>query len=297
MLLVLRNGKLPRGHLTHLARQFCVHKSTITRVFQDIKQQLEGGNVIDVRNKKIGKCGPKSREYTAEFLQPVPLHLRTTERGYAGALKISKSTLHELKKKGVLRTHTSTNKPRLTSNHKIARLTWVLSHIQPATHTSPPTFHAMNHVIHIDEKWFYLNPDTRRFYLLPNEEDPYRCEQSKRFKCKAMFMGIIGKPLFDEQDQLIHDGKYGIIPFVYQQLAKKGSKNRPAGTIETKATQNVNRGEIRNMLINEVLPAIRSKWPSILPKHVIIQWDNARPHQVPTDEEFLAALEEGGFNI
>ncbi|XP_021770618.1 uncharacterized protein LOC110734777 [Chenopodium quinoa] len=112
-----------------------------------------------------------------------------------------------------------------------------------------------------------------------------------------MFMAIIGKPLYDEQGHLIHDGKYDIFPFVYKQAAKKGSKNRPAGTIETKATQNINREEIRKMLITAVLPAIRRKWPIMLPKKVLIKWDNARPHQVPGYEEFLAAMEEGGFNI
>ncbi|XP_021756158.1 uncharacterized protein LOC110721328 [Chenopodium quinoa] len=155
----------------------------------------------------------------------------------------------------------------------------------------------MSNVIHIDEKWFYINPETRRFYLLPKEEDPYRCQQSRRFKIKAMFMGMIEKPLYDAQGHLIHDGKYGIFSFVFQQTAKKKSKNREAGTIETKTNQNINREAIREMLVNNVKPAIVSKWPANMPKDVVIQWDNSRPHQVPQDEEFIAAITQGGFNI
>lgn len=105
--------------------------------------------------------------------------LRQTERSYAAALKISHVTLHNLKKKGRLRTHTqhtSCNMSALTSDHKVARLKWVLSHINPITRDEDPTFVDMNHVIHIDEKWFYLNPDKRRFYLLSSEEDPYRAQ-------------------------------------------------------------------------------------------------------------------------
>ncbi|XP_021765211.1 uncharacterized protein LOC110729705 [Chenopodium quinoa] len=129
----------------------------------------------------------------------------------------------------------------------------------------------MQEVIHIDEKWFYLNPETRKFYLLPKEEDPYRCQQLKRFKVKAMFIAMIGKPLYARDGTLLHDGKYGIFPLVKKQLAKKKSKNREAGTLETK--------------------------PQNVPKNVKIQWDNARPHQIPKDEEFIADCHANGFNI
>ncbi|XP_021719034.1 uncharacterized protein LOC110686728 [Chenopodium quinoa] len=149
----------------------------------------------------------------------------------------------------------------------------------------------------MDEKWFYMNPDKRRFYLLPSEEDPYRPIQSTRFKLKAMFMGLIGKPLYDTDGGLLHDGKYGIFPFTVKQLAKKSSKNRVAGTWETKAIQNVNREVIRDMLVANVIPAIISKWPDSQPKIIVIQWDNARPHQVPTDAKFMAAKTAHGFNI
>ncbi|XP_021752512.1 uncharacterized protein LOC110718019 [Chenopodium quinoa] len=176
-LLTMQDGQLPKGHRKQLSIQFRVHKSTITRIFIDIKKQMPQGNMIDVRTKKFGRTGPKPREFSDEYLQSVPLYLRQTKRSYAAALKISHVTLHHLKKKGRLRTHTSSNKPALTSDHKVARLKWVMSHINPVTADGDPTFVDMNHVIHIDEKWFFLNPDKRRFYLLPSEEDPYMAQQ------------------------------------------------------------------------------------------------------------------------
>ncbi|XP_021719313.1 uncharacterized protein LOC110686987 [Chenopodium quinoa] len=174
---------------------------------------------------------------------------------------------------------------------------WVLSHINPIQGNENPTFDDMKYSIHIDEKWFYLNPKKRRFYLLPSEEDPYMAQQSRRFKLKAMFMAIIGKPLYGTHGELLHDGKYGIFPFTQQERAKKSSKNRPAGTLVTKALQNVNRDAIRDMLLHKVIPAIVSKWPARLPKNVVIQWDNARPHQIPRDEEFIQVTQANGFNI
>ena len=122
MLVKMHEGNLPRGHMKHLTIQFNVHKSTITRVFTDIKNQMAHGKLIDVRSKKYGWAGRKPKEFSDEFLQSVPLHLRQTERSYAAALNISHVTLHNLKKKGRLRTHTSSNKPSLSSDHKVARL-------------------------------------------------------------------------------------------------------------------------------------------------------------------------------
>ncbi|XP_021769867.1 uncharacterized protein LOC110734117 [Chenopodium quinoa] len=142
-----------------------------------------------------------------------------------------------------------------------------MSHV-PAV--GDPTFSDMQQWIHLDEKWFYINPETRTFYLLPTEDDPYRAQQSRRFKIKAMFMGMI---------------------------AKKKSKNRDARTLETKAIQSVTKECIRETLLTHVILTIYEKWPQQLPKDIVIQWDNARPHQVPKDEEFQVACHAHGFNI
>ncbi|XP_021773285.1 uncharacterized protein LOC110737226 [Chenopodium quinoa] len=286
----MNNNVHEGGMQQHKGQQFRGYSETI-------KSQMAMGNVIDVRSKKLGKNGPKPKEYTDEFLQSVPLYKRTTERSYGAALKIPHVTIHKLKKQGRRRTHTSTNHPHLTDNHKIARMKWVLSHLMSAEDNGDPKFVDMQQVVHIDEKWFYLNPETRRFYLLPIEANPYMCQQSKRFKVKGMFMAAIGKPIFDHQGAVLHDGKYGIFPFVYESTTKKKSKNREAGVVEIKATQNVNKEAIRAMLLNNVIPGIKAKWPSHLPKDIWIQWDNARPHQIPRDEEFVSACQSNGFNI
>ncbi|XP_021758504.1 uncharacterized protein LOC110723454 [Chenopodium quinoa] len=297
IMLHMEGDSLPRGFLANLARKHSVHKSTTTRSFKVIKQSLAEGTVVDVNTKKLGRTGPKPKVYTDEFLTSVPLYKRRTERVYAAALKIPKTTLHRLTQQGKLRTHTSTNHPALTEKHKVSRLKWVLSHIDPIPAQGDPKFIDMQHWIHLDEKWFFINPETRTFYLLPTEEDSYRAQQSRRFKIKAMFMGMIGEPLFDEQNNILHDGKYGLFPFVKYEMAKKKSKNRDAVTLETKALQSVTKECIRDMLLTHVIPTIYEKWPEQLPKDIIIQWDNARPNQVPKDKEFQASCHAHGFNI
>lgn len=77
-----------------------------------------------------------------------------------------------------------------------------------------PKFIEMDNVIHIDEKWFNATKKIRNFYMLPEEEDPYRTVQNKNSIDKLMFLGAVGKPKKDDEGNLIFNGKIGIWPFV-----------------------------------------------------------------------------------
>lgn len=86
-------------------------------------------------------------------------------------------------------------------------------------------------------------------------------------------------------------------PFTEQVEAQKASRNRPAGTLETRPV-NVGRVEQRDMLINIVIPAIRMKCPSFYRNiPLIIQQDGARCHVHPDDPSICSACLEGGWNI
>ncbi|XP_010692740.2 uncharacterized protein LOC104905803 [Beta vulgaris subsp. vulgaris] len=137
----------------------------------------------------------------------------------------------------------------------------------------------------------------RRFYLLPFEDDSYRCCQSKRFRIKIMFMGVIGRPIYDSNGLEIHDGKYGIYHFVHYVRAKKRSCNREVGTIETKPVESVTKEVIRRILIDNVIPSIMQNWLAFLPMNIQLQRDNARPHISVDDMEFKQAATQNGFNV
>ena len=51
------------------------------------------------------------------------------------------------------------------------------------------------------------------------------------------------------------------------------------------------------MLINNVLPTIRAKWPQGLSKYIFIQQGNAKPHIAHNDKEFLEEAMKDGFYI
>ncbi|XP_047259438.1 uncharacterized protein LOC124891977 [Capsicum annuum] len=115
---------------------------------------------------------------------------------------------------------------------------------------------------------------------------------------KVMFMAAVARPRFDEYGIELFSGKIGIFSFVVKEPAKRISKIRTAGTMETKPIQSVTKDITRACLIEKVLPAIRAKWPASDSNNpIFLQQDNARPHIGNNDLEFIKAARQDGFNI
>ena len=77
--------------------------------------------------------------------------------------------------------------------------------------------------------------------------------------------------------------------------AKRSSANRPRGTLELK-TVNVDRDSYREMLIDNLIPAILTKFPDLVTP-IKIQQDNAPPHIDPDDTNFVEAAENQGLPV
>ena len=92
-------------------------------------------------------------------------------------------------------------------------------------------------------------------------------------------------------------GKIDIFPFTDQVLAQRRSKNKNKGKPETKPIQSITKTHIRSMLIDNILPTIREKWPEGVSKTIYIQQDNAKPHILDNDPIFREAANQNGFNI
>ena len=151
--------------------------------------------------------------------------------------------------------------------------------------------------MHIDEKFFNMKKENINYYLLPDEEKPTRKIKNKKNIGKVMFLTAVARPRFDSAGNETFSGKIGCWPFVKEVPAARKSDNRPKGTLETKALK-VNREVMRLFLIDKVLPAIVEAWPDKEDGETIyIQQDNARPHVLPDDPEFLAAVAKTGLDI
>ncbi|GJS03048.1 hypothetical protein Tco_0319556 [Tanacetum coccineum] len=143
----------------------------------------------------------------------------------------------------------------------------------PSLSGTTPKFTDMFNVIHIDEKWFYMSKPTKRYYLLPDEEEPLRTCKSKKFITKVMFLVTVARPRFDTSGHEIFSGKIGIFPFTTLEPEKRSSKNRVARNIGNEAY------------------FIRHTGP------IFIQQDNAKPHIDVNDAEFLQEASRDSFDI
>ena len=78
---------------------------------------------------------------------------------------------------------------------------------------------------------------------------------------------------------------------------QRNSKNRRRGELETKPIQSITKDQTRTMLIDQVLPAIREKWPIGTSKTIYIQQDNAKLHILDNDRLFKEAATIDGFDF
>ena len=93
------------------------------------------------------------------------------------------------------------------------------------------------------------------------------------------------------------DGKLGIWPIGEWEPGKRGSKNRPKGTLVWK-NKVVTKEVYHELLISKLLPAIVEKWPQTdqLLRKIWIQQDGAKSHISADDNEFKEALNDQDIN-
>ncbi|XP_031116503.1 uncharacterized protein LOC116020160 [Ipomoea triloba] len=165
---------------------------------------VANGVPVDISLNLSGNVIRKRIAINPEDVARIPLNPRTTIRSMASALSMSKTSLHRRVKDG---------------SFEIP-----LKCYQAYVNSGKPE----------DEKWFFLSRTSQKYYLLPKEDEPYRTCKSKKFITQVMFLCVVARPRFDLERNEMFDGKIGMFPFVYKEPAKCRSKNREAGTLETK---------------------------------------------------------------
>jgi hypothetical protein len=126
-------------------------------------------------------------------------------------------------KKGHLRRHTSTLKPLLTEENKVARVRYALDEVDGATLGGDGVvaqFKNMYNHVDIDKKWFYQTTDGKNYILSASEDDaedagdceakPNRTIQHKNHIPKVMFLCAQAQPRYDTHRNGMWDGKIGL---------------------------------------------------------------------------------------
>jgi hypothetical protein len=285
---------LPAGTAPAVAESFGVHTSTVRRIWVAAKKKRERNGVWSATPQKKGRCGRKSVYDPDEIdaaMKAIPVTDRGTMRATAKNLGVALGTVHKFKKIGLIKAHTNAIKPLLTEENKMMRLSYALDRVERVVvgPGQPPLyrFRGVYYEVHVDEKWFYITQINKRYYLSSDEPKPQRNCKHKNHITKVMFLCATARPRFMPNGECYFDGKIRIWPFVEVVYAQRRSRNRAAGTLETKPVT-CDKETYLEMMKDEVLPAIRQKWPAEDGDDVTvgIQEDNAKPHSKANDEEW-----------
>jgi hypothetical protein len=293
-----KKGDLVGHETAEVAALYSVSVRTVQRIWRRGKACLDQGRPVDVSNRKKNRCGRKKQECDVSALSSVPISERATMGDAARHLHISITKFHRMKKAGEIKRVSNTLKPFLTDENKNARLSWCLYMLDATSIPHDPMFQGLFDYVYIDEKWFNITKSTLRYYGPPGEHHPLRTSKHKNHIPRVMFLTAIARPRFDSNGNCTFDGKIGCFPLVKYVAAQRSSVNRPAGTIEMKPIDSVDKDVMREFMIEKVIPAIHDKWPrEDLGKIIYIQQDNAKPHISPSDRLFCEAAQQGGFDI
>ncbi|XP_057774932.1 uncharacterized protein LOC130993913 [Salvia miltiorrhiza] len=290
-------GKLHYGAKKEAALLFKVDLKTVWRIWSQVSHQRACGVPVQVKSIRKGSTYKNKLSIDVEKVKNLSVLQRSPMRVMSTNLGVSKSMIHKWVKQKKLKPHTSAIKPFLTPLNRLSRLRWSLNQLSSVSDGGFINFQTMYNTIHIDEKWFYLTKTKDRYYLMPDEEEPYRTCKSKRFIDKIMFMCAVARPIIDIDGTVLFDGKLGIYPFTTTEPAKRNSKNRLKGTMEVKPIAAITKEVIKASLIQEMVPYFKAKWPQTANKNIIIQQDNAKPHIKPDDPDFLAVANTDGFKF
>jgi len=153
--------------------------------------------------------------------------------------------------------------------------------------------------VFIDEKWFYLTQKSEKYYLLSEEDDPHRTCKNKNYIPRLMFLCVCARPRFRDGECIFY-GRIGCFPLVTYEPAQRSNAitSRVRGDMVMKPITSITRDVIREFMINQVLPAIRAKWPrEDVGNPIFIQQDNAPSHLKLDDPLFCEHAKRDGFEI
>ncbi|KAK9706156.1 hypothetical protein RND81_07G107700 [Saponaria officinalis] len=298
-----KDGQLFRGTVLEAALKWNVHRNTISTIWARAKKSQLNGS-LDVKSKRYGNKNRKRILPDLDYIKTLKFSERSTIEKISLKVKVSVGTVHSWVVDGLLKPHSSPLHPLLTDLNKVNRHKFCLNSIsvfqtvnQVNQTDSRLKFTDMSQTVHIDEKWFYLTRTNQRYRVVDGEELPYRSCKSKRYITKVMFMCAVSRPVYGLEGELLFDEKIGIIPFTCKQAAKRSSKNRAAGTLETKSIDSITKPVTKALFIEKIIPSIMAKWPSTSDKRIYIQKDNAKPHITNNDPDFRKVATEDGFDI
>ena len=203
------NGVLKKTSTAHIAAKLGHGLRQVQEVWRYAKECIREGRDVDVSHKKTKNCGRNRIVAPLAQVRSIPKRERQPLSALCHAIHMAKTTLFRRFKQGYLRRHSNSLKPVLKDSNKKERVQFCFKMVDPNTVHIDPQFGDMENILHLDEKWFNMTKNNKTFYLMPDEDDPVRTIQNKNYIGKVMFLVAVARPRYDNEGNLLFDGKIG----------------------------------------------------------------------------------------
>ncbi|CEP03169.1 DDE-1 domain-containing protein [Plasmodiophora brassicae] len=112
------------------------------------------------------------------------------------------------------------------------------------------TFYGAENMVHVDEKYFYITKNRRKFYIVPDAIVPERY--------------FITKVMLPNRATIMQANVtfIGLWPIVKKEPAQRASRNRPRGTLITRSYEMNREAHIR-IIVENVIPAVKESGRSL----------------------------------
>ncbi|ETK95234.1 hypothetical protein L915_01816 [Phytophthora nicotianae] len=136
------------------------------RVLDDLLKRKATVGIGEWKGCIKQKSGRKTKD-RAEIarIRAVPVEERKPHRRHADAAGLSKHLVQALIREGVLKVHSTRIKPYLSGDNKHRRIEHAPTFIGPTT----LMFEPMYDIVHVDEKWFHEDDNTRSCFIFDGE--------------------------------------------------------------------------------------------------------------------------------
>lgn len=306
---VPEKGSYPANTFKTVSKELGISETIVKKVQEEYFQQMSAG-------VKFPDLTPKEHGHKTSRLPEKKMEILDSFRQSKGEfyyqeqsmkLHIPQTTLFRWMLNLGIRNATSYVKPLLTLSQQLKRVKFILHQLEDPNiverylHDHPSinanhffTFKSFANHVWIDEAWFYLMSMKGKRKELPEEPRfPDQQAISKMHIPKVMFLLAVGLPHI-LPDGTAFDGKIGLWDITKEVPAKRKSKNRPKGTLETKSTS-MTAKEFKDRMTDPggVFDTIEQKLGCYFknPQQVTInvQQDGAKPHIAKT---IIPAIQE-----
>ena len=188
--------------MTRIAQNFGILRQTVQRIVkkglagQSPANFIIGQHSFDVTSnrKNNGRPAKYDPSTIGDCLKEIPSRERTSLRDVSASLNIPLTTAHRLinSKESGIHHHANQLKPKLTDHNKLERVAYCLDHRKDNGY-----YDEFMSEIFVDEKWFYVDQETLRYYVVDGEEEVYRPVQHKSHIKRVMFLCAVACPCFD----------------------------------------------------------------------------------------------------